>query len=261
MMARHKDRARRPGKEQLTHRQWDAFCRKRRARLAHDQASDKETVTSKEEEDNNDVPSDPEVTLDRGQTTDEDTKVPADPKVPLDRGQASHEDIEANEKEKDADVPCNPKVPTNNKVPANDNSSENVPPDPNPSSTRSTGSNESTRCKSSKTTCPAGGGTSDAKAIVRRLQRPAEQHIPRDQWEALMHRRSARLARGQASDKDTKASNEVDDANVPPDPKVPAVSPPGNDCIISHESPKSATGDELAKSGTSGMALPPPGRE
>ncbi len=75
-----------------------------------------------------------------------------------------------------------------------------------------------------------------------------------------MDRRCARLARGQASDKDTEASNEVEDANVPPDPEVPAVSPPGNNSIISHESPKSATGDESANSGTSGMALPPPDR-
>ncbi len=232
MMARHKDRAQRPGEEQLTHRQWDAFCRKRRARLAHDQASDEETVTSEEEEDDNDVPPDPEVTLDHGQTTVKDTTVPADPKVPLDCGQASHEDIEANKKEEDADVPRNPKVPTNNKVPANNNSSKNVPPDPNPSSTRSTGLNESTRRKSSKTTRPASGGTSNAKAIVRRPQRPGEQHIPCDQWDALMRRRSARLARGQASDEDTEASDEVDDPNVPPDPEVPAVSPPGNSCII-----------------------------
>ncbi len=166
MMARHKDRARRPGEEQLTHRQWDAFCRKRRARLARDQASDKETVTSEEEEDNNDVPPDPEVPLDHGQATDKDTKVPADPKVPLDRGQASHEDTEANKKEEDADVPRNPEVPTNNKVPAANNSSENVPPDPDPSSTWSAGSNASTRRKSSETTRPAGSGTSDAKAIV-----------------------------------------------------------------------------------------------
>jgi hypothetical protein len=73
-----------------------------------------------------------------------------------------------------------------------------------------------------------------------------------------LRKRRARLARGQASDEDTEASNEVEDANVPPDPEVPAVSPPGNNCIISHESPKSATGDESAKSGTSGKALPPP---
>ena len=72
-----------------------------------------------------------------------------------------------------------------------------------------------------------------------------------------MDRHRARLARGQASDEDTEASNEVEDPDVPPDPKVPAVSPPGNNSIISHESPNSATGDESAKSGTSGMALPP----
>ncbi len=116
-MARYKDRARRPGEEQLTRRQWDAFCSKRRARLARGQASEEETVTSEEEEDNNDVPPDPKVTLVRGQTTDKDTKVPADPKVPLDRGQASHEDIEVNEKEEDAMFPVTPKFPLTTKFP------------------------------------------------------------------------------------------------------------------------------------------------
>ena len=50
--------------------------------------------------------------------------------------------------------------------------------------------------------------------IRTRPQRPGEQHIPHAQWDALMRRRTARLARGQASDEDTDPSEgEEDDVN------------------------------------------------
>ncbi len=55
-----------------------------------------------------------------------------------------------------------------------------------------------------------------------RAQRPGEQHLTRAQWDALMRRRAARLAQGQASDKDTDMSEEDKDTDDPPDPKVPA---------------------------------------
>ena len=62
-----------------------------------------------------------------------------------------------------------------------------------------------------------------------RNQRPGEQHIPRAQWDALMCRRDARLARGQASDEDTDPGDEEEVAVDPPEsepgPELPVEEP------------------------------------
>jgi hypothetical protein len=57
----------------------------------------------------------------------------------------------------------------------------------------------------------------------RPQQEPSEQHIPRATWEALMRRREARIARGQASDEDTEESEEEEDTKELPDAADPKV--------------------------------------